>query len=41
MEECLKYFDDIKNNQFPLTVPYLNIFYVLLPFTYIFLKKKL
>ena len=40
MEECLKYFDDIKNNQFPLRLPYLNIFYILLPFTYIFLKKS-
>ena len=40
MEECLKYFDDIKNNQFPLPLPYLNIFYILLPFTYIFLKKS-
>ena len=39
-EECLKYFNDIQNNQLPFPVPYLNILYILLPFTYMFLRNR-
>ena len=39
-EECLKYFNDIQNNQLPFPVPYLNILYILLPFAYMFLRNR-